>query len=199
MIFQDLFTDNFYLIDYTIATSILILVIVLYVTKKINVFTWKLYWLGCLLGLCWELPMVLNTRFGVYPTCIYHTPLPFSEYFLVGEIIIIILHSFWDGGLFLVGVFLVNLLCKKPTFEKFKGKELGIQLIWGQASELTVELLSTFSNAWEYTDIGGWNIELFKFNGHSIRIWAQIIWFIAPIVFYYLAIKIKVKSSDKIE
>ena len=170
----DFFRANFYLIDFTIGTLICIVVMVLYKIKRIEKLTWYLYWVGFGLGLCWEVPMSIANE--------------------IGMIVIIITHSFWDGGLFLVGYWLVKLICSDPTYERFKASELGVLIIWGQLSELAVELASTFSGGWEYVGYW-WNPVLFIFNGHNITLWPQIIWFIAPIVFYFIALKLKPKFS----
>jgi len=71
-------------------------------------------------------------------------------------------------------------------------------LIWGQLSELSVELISTFSNIWEYIEYW-WNPVLFVYNGHNITLLSQLIWFVAPIVFYIIAINIKKRKANKKE
>ncbi|MHA1376415.1 MAG: hypothetical protein ACTSR7_19220 [Promethearchaeota archaeon] len=187
---NDFFIANFYWIDFTIAVLILAIVILLYKFEKIDKYFWYLYWLGVLIGLTWELPMSIANDMGIYPPAHFITPLP--THFSV----IVITHSLWDGGLFLFGAWLVLKLCRKPQFEKFRFQELLVMLIWGQLSELSVELISTFSNAWEYIEYW-WNPVLFVFNGHNITLLPQLIWFAAPIVFYIIAIKIKKKLADK--
>jgi hypothetical protein len=96
--------------------------------------------------------------------------------------------------LFLLGVLLIEIICKKPIFEKFKPCEFTVLIIYGQVSELTVELTSTFSNAWEYIEYL-WNPRLFLFNGHNITLLPQLIWLAATIVFYFIAIKLKSRYS----
>ena len=188
----DFFRAKFYWIDFTIGTLICIVVIVLYKIKRIEKLTWYLYWVGFILGLCWEVPMSIANEIGIYPFATFITPPPFPSPFSM--IVIIIIHSFWDGGLFLVGYWLVNRICSEPTFKRLKASELGVLIIWGQLSELAVELASTFSGGWEYVGYW-WNPVLFIFNGHNITLWPQIIWFIAPIVFYFIALKLKPKFS----
>ena len=180
----DFLTSNFYWIDFTIAVFIFVIVVLLYKFKKIDKYFWYLYWLGVLIGLTWELPMSIANEIGIYPPAHFIVPLP--THFSV----IVITHSLWDGGLFLFGVWLVLIVCKKSQFEKFSYRELIVMLIWGQLSELSVELISTFSNAWEFIKYW-WNPVLFVFNGHNITLLPQLIWLFAPIVFYIIAIKIK--------
>jgi hypothetical protein len=102
---------------------------------------------------------------------------------------IIITHSFWDGGLFLLGMVFVKLFCKNEHFTSFRICEFSIFLLYGQISELIVELASTYSNAWEY-NVYWWNPVLFVFNGHNISLLPQMIWLGASIIFYYIIIKL---------
>ena len=128
--------------------------------------------------------MSIANEFSPYPPARFLTPMP--THFIV----IVIMHSFWDGGLFLIGVRLVKKICPAPHFDDVKMSELAIMVAWGQLSELAVELASTFNEAWEYNSYW-WNPVLFVFNGHNITMLSQLIWLIAPVVFYYLAIKLK--------
>lgn len=63
-------------------------------------------------------------------------------------------------------------------------------IIYGQISELIVELTSTLSEAWEYIEYW-WNPRLFIFNGYNITLLPQLIWLTAPIIFYIIAVKLK--------
>ena len=190
MVLTDIFIVNFYWIDFAIGISICLIVTILSKISKIEKFTWYLYWIGFSLGMCWEFSMIFCTELGIFTFHIYHTPPP--THFMV----IVIIHSLWDGGLFLVGYGFVKKICAKPHFDRFKIKELGILLIWGQIQELAVELTSTYSNAWEYV-VYWWNPVLFVFNGQNITLCPQIIWFIAPIAFYYIALKLKPRFYEE--
>jgi hypothetical protein len=184
----------FYWFIWFVGLLICLIVIILYKIKKIEKFIWYLFWIGFLLGLCWELPLSIANEISLFPPARFITPVPLSP--PISIIIIVIAHSLWDGGLFLLGVGFVYLICKQPYFEKFKICEFIILIIYGQVSELIVELSSTFSNAWEY-NVYWWNPRLFIFNGHNITLLAQLIWLVAPIVFYFLAIQIKIKLVNK--
>jgi len=176
---------NFYWIDFAIGAAIPILVLYLYRTGRIDRYVWWLFWLGCALGVCWELPMSLLNEFSsAFPVAHFIQPLP--THFSV----LVIMHSFWDGGLFLVGVWFVRAVCKPPWFDQFRPCELFVLLVWGQLSELIVELLSTFNEAWAYIPYC-WNPTLFMFNDSHITLLPQMIWLAAPIVFYLLALKMK--------
>ncbi len=178
----------FYWFVWIIGILICITAYFLFKTKKIDKFIWYLFWIGFFLGLCWELPLSIANEISSLPPARFIIPTPFPP--PISTILIIITHSFWDGGLFLLGVWFIQLLCKKPIFERFKVSEFAILIIYGQVSELIVELTSTLSNAWEYI-VYWWNPLLFTFNGHNITLLPQLIWLAAPLVFYFIAIRLK--------
>ncbi len=186
---MDLLKTNFYWIDFSIATAALIAVFLLYRAKVIGKYAWHLFWLGFALGLCWEAPLSLLNQYSVtHPAAKFLTPLP--THFSV----LIIMHSFWDGGLFLIGVGLVYLANKARWFEKFQVRELLILIAWGQASELWVELMSTYNQGWAYIPYW-WNPSLFKFNGSDITLLPQLIWLVAPVIYYFAALKLKSRPA----
>lgn len=178
----------FYWTIWIIGILICIFIYILYKTNKLKRFFWILFWVGFLLGLCWELPLSIANEISDFSPARFITPPPLPPPF--STIVIIITHSFWDGGLFLLGVWFIYIICQKPLFEKFKACEFTILIIYGQISELIVELTSTFSNGWEYIEYW-WNPTLFMFNGHNITILPQLIWLAAPIVFYFITLRLK--------
>jgi hypothetical protein len=181
----ELFRDNFYWIDFTIGGAMPIAAFILYRFGRIDKFQLCLFWIGVALGLTWEVPMSCLTTFSKsIPVHYFVRPMP------VNFIVWIILHSFWDGGLFVLGVWIVKWICRDPHFERFRPCELAALLLWGQASELWVELTSTFAGGWVYITYW-WNPLLFIFNGHDITILPQLIWLVAPIVFYLVALWLK--------
>ncbi len=181
----ELFRNYFYWIDFTIGTVTPISVYALYKTGKIDKFIWVLFWVGFGLGLTWEIPMSTLNEFGdalAVHRFVRPSPAPFW--------VIIIMHSFWDGGLFLLGVLCVKIVGKGPLFEKFSPRDLIALVIWGQASELWVEMTSTLGEAWVYIP-RPWNPSLFQNNGHDITLMPQLIWLAAPIAFYFIALKLR--------
>ncbi len=179
---------HFYEIDFGIATATLLAVFAFHRTKIISNYVWRLFWLGFALGLCWEVPLSVLNAYGAQPPARFLTPLP--THFSV----LIIMHSFWDGGLFLIGVALVYLSNRPAWFTRFRLRELLILLCWGQASELWVELMSAYNQGWAYIPYW-WNPSLFKFNGSDITLLPQLIWFAAPLIFYLIALKLKPKPA----
>lgn len=181
----ELFRSNFYWIDFTIGGLTPVVVYTLYRTGRVDKYIWVLFWVGFALGLTWEVPMsVLNEIGGEAAVARFVRPLP--THFSV----LILMHTFWDGGLFLLGVLLVHLVSGGRPFERFQWSELVVLVGWGQASELWVELTSTFGEAWAYIP-KPWNPSLFKFNGQDITLMPQLIWLAAPVVFYFIALALR--------
>jgi len=178
-----LFRANFYLIDFSVGIIAPVLVYGLVRLGRLDRYFWRLFWVGFAIGLCWEVPMQVLNQLG--PGLAVHAyvrepPVPF--------IVIIILHSSWDGGLFLLGVGLARLILRRPALARFNPAELVIYILWGQASELWVELTATYGGAWHYVP-RSWNPALFTFNSQPITLLPQLIWLAAPIVFYLIALK----------
>ena len=184
---------SYYWFVYISAIMICITVYMLYKTNHIDSFTWYLYWIGVALGLCWEIPLSIADDYSPYPPVTYLAPAPFPLPF--STIAIMISARLWDGGLFLLGLLFVKIFCPAPHYDRFKKKELGVLVIYGQVSELIVELISTSSDGWEF-NVYWWNPLLFVFNGRNITLMPQLIWLVAPIVYYFIIIKLKPKFSD---
>ena len=181
----ELFRSNFYWIDFFIGGMTPLVIYYLYKSGRVERYVWTLFWVGFAIGLTWEVPMqVLNELVEGHAVHTYVRPAPahFS--------IIIFMHSCWDGGLFLLGVLLARLVCGGPVLERFKWCELGVMVLWGQASSLWVELTAIFGEAWSYLP-RTWNPSLFMWSGKHITLMIQLIWLVAPIVFYLIALRLR--------
>lgn len=181
---MELLREHFYTIDFVIGAAIPLAAAALWCTGRISSFTWRMFWVGTLVGLTWEIPLSALDGLGIVDIFTFMTPPP------AHFILVIVSHSFWDGGLFLAGIGLVRVLCPGPHFSVFRSSELAVLLIWGQAQELAVELLSTGSGGWGYNP-SWWNPPLFLFNGRPITLAPQLIWLAAPVVFYRAALWIR--------
>ena len=180
--------EYFYWVDLVIALSIPLLFVLLYRTRRISRYLWLLFWIGCGVGALWEIPFYfIGPYFSSDPLYVLKTPTPYPLFLLH------FVHCFWDGGLFMIGVWLVKRLCRAPHFERFRFQELGVLLVWGQLQEIAVELISTGSSGWAYVP-HWWNPAMFRFRASDITLLPQLIWVVAPIVFYVLAIRLR-KSS----
>ncbi|MHA1314176.1 MAG: hypothetical protein ACTSSI_15220 [Candidatus Helarchaeota archaeon] len=183
-----LFGIFFYWIDLAIAISMIIIVSVLYKMDRIDKLIFILFWIGACIGSVWEIPLFLISEISICPIIMFLVTPPFHYS------VIIVIHSIWDGGLFLIGVGLIYLFCKPPHFDKFNVRELLILVIWAQLQAIGIELLGTFGGAWEYIPYW-WNPVMFSLFGHNFTIMIQLIWLVAPFVFYYIALKLKQKLS----
>jgi hypothetical protein len=177
--------QTFYWVDLAIAVAIPVLFAVLYLTRRIGHFNWLLYWAGCAVGALWEIPFYfIGPDFSTDPLYLLSAPIPYPLFLLH------LLHCFWDGGLFMTGVLLVNLLLKAPHFVRFSWKELLIMLAWGGLQELAVELASVGSSGWAFVP-RWWNPVMFRFQGGDVTLIPQLIWVAAPVVFYLVALRVK--------
>ena len=177
--------ESFYWVDLVIALSIPLLFVLLYRTRRISRYSWLLFWAGCAVGALWEIPFYfIGPYFSSDPLYVLKTPTPYPLFLLH------FVHCFWDGGLFMIGVWLVKRLCRAPHFERFRFQELAVLLVWGQLQELAVELISTGSSGWAYAP-HWWNPSMFQFRGSDVTLLPQLIWVVAPIVFYVLATRVR--------
>ena len=190
---RDLFQNAYYLLDLAIGFGAPVLVYLLLRTGRVTPTIWRLFWVGCAIGLTWEVPMfVLSGADTGFPVLVWNRPPP------VHYLVLMVSHTLWDGGLFLVGVWLVHRLNRAPVLQTFRWQELAVMLAWGQASELAVEISSTFNNAWSFIPGYWWNPTLFTVGGHPITLMPQLVWLYAPIAFYPLAVKLYAHSARKL-
>lgn len=176
---------QFFALDIIIALSIPLFVFYHYRRGRFSRAIWYMYWVGVAIGMIWEIGFYLvGPEFSDNPAYLILTELPFPL------IVLPLVHTLWDGGLFLVGVWLIYLLLKPPHLTRFRWSELGIMVFWGQVSELAVELIAVGTRSWVYTE-QLWNPVLFTFKGLDITLAPQLVWLMAPIVYYMLAIQIK--------
>ena len=172
----------FFFIDIILGLACLGVMIILYRTGRIEPHHWKLFWLGVLLGLAWELGCNLQMIYGNAPVARFLRPLPFPFP------VIVAVHSLWDGALFMMGVWLVRRLFGADSFRRFRLRELLVFILWGQVQELAVEIISLRSGAWEWV-VYPWNPALFHVEGFAITLFPQLIWLGAVLVFYPAAVR----------
>jgi hypothetical protein len=176
---------QFYWTDLAIALAIPLLFVLLYTTHRISRFNWLLYWAGCAVGALWEIPFYfIGPDFSSAPLYILKAPIPYPLFLLH------FVHCFWDGGLFMTGVLLVNLVCKGEHFTRFRPLELLIMLVWGGLQELGVELASVGSSGWAFVP-RWWNPTMFAYQGSDITLVPQLIWLAAPVIFYFTALRVR--------
>ena len=184
MTLLELFRSAFYPLDLLVGGALPVVLYLCLRTGRVDRFVWRLFWLGVCLGLCWELPMQAANQLGE-PWAV-HRHLQEPPHWLL----VVASHSLWDGGLFLVGVRILEPLCGPPVLERFRGWELAVLVAWGQASELFVELTAITGQAWAYIP-RPWNPSQLKFLGSDITLLPQLIWLVAPVVFYLAALRLR--------
>jgi len=185
----EIFKEAYYYLDLLIGFSSPFLFYFLYKSGRIEKFVWHFFWIGVLVGTTWEIPIfVLSGESTSIPIITWTRPL------IAHYLVFMVSHSLWDGLIFVIGFWLVYRICRKPFFQHFRWSEILVFLIWGQASELLVELSSTLNDGWAFIHYW-WNPVIFQFNGHNITWLMQIVWASASIGYYILLIKLKPKYN----
>jgi len=179
----DTLIENIFVLDYIAALLILLLVLILYFKKKINKNTWILYWIGFGIGMLWEIPIGLSRELG-FPIAEFVKPRPVLPFPIHS-----IMHSIWDGGIFLVGIYLVYKFLSSPYFKKVNKNELIIFIIWGQVQSVILEVASLIVGLWNYIP-SWWNPSVFEISGHYFTLYPQYVWLFGSIIFYFITLKL---------
>ena len=157
------------------------LFIIFYKAQKISSEIFTLYFLGVLVGLTWEIPFALAGKSFHLILIDWPINLP-----LVRNIT----YSFIDGLIFIIGIFLVKAILKNENFlYEFNVKALSIMIIWGSISEFLVDLNGN-GKLWLFID-NWYNPVFVTINGNNLTIIPQLIWFVAPIVYYVVILNYK--------
>jgi len=177
-------SNAFYIVDIVIALSILAFFAYMHYGGRFPAAVWYMFQAGVLIGATWEISFYfIGPKFASAPIYVYNTQPPYPS------IILHIVHCFWDGGLFMIGVGLIYLINRPPVMRRFRWLELGVMAAWGVAQETVVEFISIGGGMWEY--VHRWyNPSLFKVGGSDFTLLPILIWVAAPLVFYFIAIKI---------
>jgi hypothetical protein len=160
-------------VDIAIGIGIPSITAFLYFTRRIqSKYLYLMLW-GFTVGSTWEFAFyflgdTLHTMKAVWPMPI---------------ITLHVWHSFWDAGLFIIGYWLCRLILKTPDCcTQFRWIELFVMCLWGSAQAFVVELLGN-GVIWEYK-VQSWNPVWITLGGQSYTILIQMIWMIAPVVYY---------------
>ena len=175
-------------VDIIVSCAVPGLTIWLYASGRIQTRHLYLMIWGFLIGSTWEF------GFYIFSHQVYnlHVQLPFPK------IILSLMHTFWDAGLFIIGYWLCLLILRtSDCCTRFKWAELMIMLIWGVGQEFVVEL-SGNGVIWEY-NIQSWNPVWITICGQDYTALPQVVWMVAPVVYYLGVIRINrwfLKVSD---
>lgn len=172
-----MFDQAFYALDIIVAFSIPAFITIGVLRGRFSSRVVQALILGFLLGASWEVGFYfVGPETSSEP--LYTQLRPFPGHPLLQTLS----HSLWDAGLFMVGYGLVVWCCHDP-FRSFRWRELSLMLLWGGLQELAVEIIAISSNAWTF-NVKPWNPKLFDYGAHQITLIPQLIWFVAPILFY---------------
>lgn len=165
--------------DMAVGFGIPLLTAVLYYSGRIKaVHCWLMVW-GFVVGSTWEFAFYFLG--DSIHTMKIDWPLP--------RITLHLSHTFWDAGLFIVGFWLCQaILGRADCCTRFRWIELSIMLLWGGAQEFVVELMGN-GVIWEYR-VYSWNPEWLRIGDQGYTVLPQLIWVIAPIVYYLGVIRI---------
>ncbi len=179
---SQLFKNAYYWLDLLVGFGFPALLFVFYRLGKAGRRDWRLFCVGAAIGLTWEAPIFALSALSQTP--IVHWARPFPMHWTI----FMISHTLWDGAIFVAGVWLAALFCKKPILERFRWRELLVMIAWGQVSAFLVEFSSVTNDAWVYVEGYWWNPVLFRVGEHPITLMMQPIWLAAPILFYIIAL-----------
>jgi hypothetical protein len=100
-----------------------------------------------------------------------------------------LLHTFWDAGLFIIGYWLCLFILRTTNCcTRFRWTEVAIMWLWGVGQEFTVELMGN-GVIWEY-QVLSWNPVWITIGGQGYTLVPQLIWAIAPVIYYVGFIRI---------
>lgn len=166
--------------DFAVSIFLILLFLYLYRTGRMDKGLFYAFWVGCLIGSIWEFTFMLLGPEFAYSV----NPWPFGLSGWPKKLS----HSIWDGGIFMVGVWLCQrFLSHRPLFVKFNWSELGIMEIWGLFQGFLVEYLFV-GRVWFYVPLP-WNpVIIPPLPGGASEVGytliPQLVWTIAPLVFY---------------
>jgi hypothetical protein len=165
--------------DITLGLSIPLVTAFLYLTGRIlRKHVWMMAW-GFTVGATWEFSFYfLGDTIHTMRT---EWPLPI--------ITLHFLHTCWDAWLFIIGYWLCQAILKTPDCcTRFRWTELAIMMLWGSTQEFIVELLGN-GVIWEY-QVHSWNPVWITIGEQDYTILPQLIWLVAPIIYYLGFIRI---------
>ena len=181
---MDLFSANQLMwTAFIVGNSAPLLFIILHRTQKISRELFNLYFLGVLVGLSWEIPFALAGKSFHLILIDWPVDLQLARN---------ITYSFIDGLIFIFGILLAQTFLKNKDFlYQFNSTALLIMIIWGSFSEFLVDLNGN-GKLWLFIE-NWYNPVFITINGNGLTIIPQLIWFVAPIVYYFIILKCQSK------
>jgi hypothetical protein len=173
--------------DYAVSAVLILLFVYLYRSGRIDRALFYEFWIGCLIGATWEFTFMLLGPEFAYSV----NPWPFGLSGWPKKLS----HSIWDGGIFMVGVWLCRrMLSERPLFTAFDWRELAIMEGWGVFQGFLVEYLFV-GRVWFYVPLP-WNpVIIPPLPGGASEVGytliPQLVWTVASIVFYLALLWLK--------
>ncbi|MEO1041912.1 MAG: hypothetical protein AAFX52_06445 [Pseudomonadota bacterium] len=142
----------------------------------------QLFWLGVVLGACWEVPL-----YFAGPDYLSDPLWTMGSSYPMHPLLLPITHSVLDGALFIVGVALVQAMTGMAITRRFSYQWLGLFVGYGVFQAATVEGVALLADAgWQYTP-SRMNPQLFEVNGKPFTSLPLVIWTLAPALYYVIA------------
>jgi hypothetical protein len=149
-----------------------------------NPHAWRLFWVGAAIGLSWEIPIFAMSAWTGTPILVWQTPLPLPP------AAFIVAHSSWDGALLLAGYEIARRITTRRGASPFGVLGISIQVLWGQLTEICVELSAIGAGTWVYLD-GLWFNPPWAFvAGHPLPTGLQVAWLCASLAFAGVAARV---------
>lgn len=169
----------YYVLDLLVGFGFAPMIYGLIRLKRLDRSYWYYFWIGAAIGLTWEIPIFVMSAEGVgIPIIewIHPLPLPYPVFMFC--------HTLWDGGLFVIGVWLAYRFARPGWQSGWNFRAFLIMAGWGQLQALAVEISSTANGCWTYLPDYSWNPTLFHVNNLPITIMMQWVWLVASMFFY---------------
>ena len=98
-----------------------------------------------------------------------------------------LVHSFWDGLIFLVGRGVLILARRRDALTVFSWSAVALLTLWGQGQSWLVELSAAGGSGWNYVP-RWWNPALIDVGGTPVTLLPHLIWLVAPWLHYRLVL-----------
>ena len=147
-----------------------------YISKKII----TLFIIGICVGFTWEIPFALAGESFHLILVDWPIDLPLARNMN---------YAFLDSLIFLIGIFLCNKILKHDDYlYTFNLKALSIMIVWGSISEFLIDL-NCNGKLWLFLE-NWYNPVFVSIDGNDMTLIPQLIWLVAPIIYYLTVLKL---------
>lgn len=178
----ELLASGFYWFDLAVGFGGPIILLWLRRSGRIGRSDWRIFWLGVVLGACWEIPVFVLSKLSGLPIIVWRHELP------VHYLAFLTAHLFWDGGILLTGFRLMRWLYPPLAPRRFRWAAPAVLIVWGQLTALLVESSSILCAGWIYVTGYWWNPTLLRLAGEPLTLLPQLLWLWTTVAGYRLAV-----------